>query len=395
VNNPEIEIKGSFNLEYIRLICTKNGTELKFLPNSRALSTDEYYQQFARSYSQQELIGKTSLKPDLSLLTPLLKGKSVLITGAGGSIGSELARQVFQCAPKKLFLLDRDETKLLELELSFQKYRLDTKIELILADIREEQNIGFILKYIKPDIIFHAAALKHLNMLEKYPLEAYKTNVIGTYNLLRNSIENNCSIFVNISSDKASDPISVLGLSKLYSEKLVSSFANIHSNQKILSVRFGNVFGSQGSFIHTFKQQIIDGGPITITHPKVARYFMTLQEAVFLVVQAAVVGESGQTLLLTMGEQILIQDIATKLIKNSGKKIEIIYTGLNHGEKLDETLIGKNEKIISKYDKNIFAIKIPSKNLSEIYFEWKNESIVTNLRHLCEVNMYQSFGHQN
>jgi dTDP-glucose 4,6-dehydratase len=248
--------------------------------------------------------------------------------------------------PADVFMLDRDETLLHDLELSLDGKGLLTSEKMVLADIRDKEWIQELVSRIKPDIIFHAAALKHLPMLEQYPEEAEKTNVQGTKNLLDAAQASGTSIFVNISTDKAVRPISQLGISKRKAELLTyQTGAQAGEDKKYVSVRFGNVLGSRGSVLDTFRLQIKNGGPITLTDLKVKRYFMTIPEAVHLVLEASTKGTSGDVMLLDMGEPILIKDIADKLIKKSGKKIQIVVTGLRVGEKLSEDLFDDGKYI--------------------------------------------------
>jgi FlaA1/EpsC-like NDP-sugar epimerase len=266
----------------------------------------------------------------------------VLVTGAGGSIGSELCRQISKFGPAKLIMLDRDETGLQLAQLGVSGHGLlDTK-DIMLADIREPEVLNEIFKRVRPDVVFHAAALKHLPVLEQFPEEAWKTNVLGTLNVLRASQAVGVGTFINISTDKAADPTSVLGKSKKLAERLTSWFAN-EQNASYLSVRFGNVLGSRGSMLPTFTSLIQKGGPITVTHPDVTRFFMTIPEACQLVLQAGAIGRPQDVLILDMGEPVKILDIANKMIQISGKKIEVVFTGLRQGEKLDEDLYGMSE----------------------------------------------------
>ena len=212
---------------------------------------------------------------------------------------------------------------------------------MILCDLRDAQQIGRVVAEVQPDIIFHAAALKHLAFLERFPSEAWKTNVIGTRNLIAAARDARVPHFVNISTDKAADPTSILGHSKRITEGLV--VAHAPGDVSWVSVRFGNVLGSRGSVITTFRYQISKGGPVTVTHPDVRRYFMTIREAVHLVLQAAVLGDNGETLILDMGEPVRIADIAHFMIDRSGRDIPITFSGLRPGEKLDEVLIGEQE----------------------------------------------------
>jgi FlaA1/EpsC-like NDP-sugar epimerase len=272
-----------------------------------------------------------------------------------------------------LFILDRDESALLEVSLTLQKSSNDSNVEILLADIRDEKRISDLLLSTKPEIVFHAAALKHLNILESHPEEAYKTNVLGTNILLRASVNSNVKTFVNISTDKAVDPSSVLGKTKLIAEMLTAGFANKFSGKdtKFLSVRFGNVFGSRGSVLHTFLKQIEQGGPITVTDPLVKRYFMTIEDAIHLLLKAATQGKTGETLILKMGEPISILDIAKKLVKSSGKTIDIKFTSLRPGEKLNESLVGINENLINSDLEGIFITKVKPLEWNDAPNNWK------------------------
>ncbi len=272
----------------------------------------------------------------------MLRGKRVLITGAGGSIGSELARQVNSYEPAFLGLLDRDESALHALHLTmFGKAMLDTD-DLILADIRDAARMHDVMQQVRPDVVFHAAALKHLPMLEAAPSEAFKTNVLGTRNVLQAAYEAGVPVFVNISTDKAADPVSVLGHSKRTTERLTAGILPPQGG-RYLSVRFGNVLGSRGSVLTAFRAQIAEGGPVTVTHREVTRYFMTVREAVHLVLQAATLGRDSETLILDMGEPVRIADVAQHMIDKSGREIDIVYTGLRDGEKMHEVLSSEPE----------------------------------------------------
>jgi len=228
---------------------------------------------------------------------------------------------------------------------------------LILADIRDREWIREVMSSIKPDIIFHAAALKHLPLLERFPEEGHKTNVMGTKNVLEAAQECNVNVFINISTDKAADPSCVLGRTKLMTERMTASIQSSNGD-RYLSVRFGNVLGSRGSFLTAFRHQIANGGPVTVTDPNVTRYFMTIPEAVHLVLQAAVIGDHTETLILDMGEPIKIDDVAKHMIEKSGRDINIVYTGLRTGEKSAEALSALNEEIRTKAHKLIYHTKV-------------------------------------
>jgi FlaA1/EpsC-like NDP-sugar epimerase len=295
-----------------------------------------------REISIEDLIGRHPVDTQIESVAGYLKGKKVLVTGAGGSIGSELCRQISKFLPSELIMLDRDETGLQVTQISIVGHGLlDTK-DVVLADIRDVEALEAIFEERRPDVVFHAAALKHLPMLEQYPDEAWKTNVLGTLNVLRASQAVGVSTFVNISTDKAANPTSVLGHSKRVAEKL-TAWAAEQTGLGYLSVRFGNVIGSRGSMLPTFTALIEAGGPLTITHPDVTRFFMTIPEACQLVVQAGGIGGPGEVLILDMGEPVRIMDVAERMIEMSGKDIAIVYTGLRQGEKLHEVLIGDRE----------------------------------------------------
>lgn len=296
-----------------------------------------------RAIEPQDLLGRRQVETDLSTISTLLAGKTVLVTGAGGSIGSELCRQIAGFAPKELVMLDRDESALHALLLSMGGTADLGNENMELADIRDAGRLDAVFARHRPQVVFHAAALKHVNMLEKCPDEAYKTNVLGTHNVLEAAHRHGVDHFVNISTDKAADPHNVLGLSKRIAEGLTARKARAAGDGTWLSVRFGNVLATRGSVIHTFIAQIERGGPVTVTDPDVTRYFMTVSEAVQLVLQAAVVGESGKALVLDMGEPVPIVHLAEQLIEASGKDVEIVFSGLRPGEKLHEVLFAPGE----------------------------------------------------
>jgi len=295
-----------------------------------------------RELSIEDLIGRHPVRLEAESIAEYLQDKRVLVTGAGGSIGSELCRQLARFAPRELMMLDRDETALQESQLSISGHGLLDTNDVVLADIRDADALVRIFQERKPEVVFHAAALKHLPMLEQYPDEAWKTNVLGTLNVLRAAQAADVGTFVNVSTDKAANPTSVLGHSKRVAEKLVAWMAE-ETGRRYLSVRFGNVIGSRGSMLPTFRKLIDAGGPLTVTHPDVTRFFMTIPEACQLVIQAGGIGRPGEVLILDMGEPVSILDVARRMIEQSGKNIEIVFTGLRHGEKLHEELTGDGE----------------------------------------------------
>ncbi|MBK0420663.1 polysaccharide biosynthesis protein [Leucobacter sp. CSA2] len=295
-----------------------------------------------RELTIEDLIGRHPVRLETGSIASYLQDKRVLVTGAGGSIGSELCRQLARFAPRELIMLDRDETALQETQLSISGHGLLDTNDVVLADIRDPAALATIFAEHRPEVVFHAAALKHLPMLEQYPDEAWKTNVLGTLNVLNAARDAGVGAFVNISTDKAANPTSVLGHSKRVAEKLTAWMAE-QTGQRYLSVRFGNVIGSRGSMLPTFRRLIEAGGPVTVTHPDVTRFFMTIPEACQLVIQAGGIGRQGEVLILDMGEPVSILDVARRMIAQSGKDVEIVFTGLRHGEKLHEELVGHGE----------------------------------------------------
>ena len=289
-----------------------------------------------------DLLGRESVEIDLNLVAEYIKGRRVLITGAGGSIGSELSRQISSLRPSDLFLLDRDENALHGVQLALEgRALLDTDM-LVVADIRDRDRVFEVFGMCRPDVVFHTAALKHLTLLENHPMEGVKTNAIGTKNLLDAAVTNGVSRFVNISTDKAADPTSVLGATKLAAERFTAQTA-ASTGLPYVSVRFGNVLGSRGSVLPTFMEQLERGGPLTVTHPDVTRFFMTIPEAVRLVVQAGGIGLPGEVMVLDMGEPVKIIDLAQSLVDRIRPGTEIIFTGLRPGEKLHEQLFAEQE----------------------------------------------------
>jgi len=310
-----------------------------------------------REVSESDLLGRPQVALDLDLIASYLDDRCVVVTGAGGSIGSEISRQIQRFSLRRLVLLDRDESALHAVQLSLEGRALLTDDSVIVADIRDRDRVREVFEEVRPDVIFHAAALKHLPLLELYPDEALKTNVWGTWNLLEAARDVGCGHFVNISTDKAADPVSVLGYSKRLAERLTASMAR-PGGGVYLSVRFGNVLGSRGSVLPTFRAQIEAGGPVTVTDPEVTRFFMTTEEAALLTVQAGAIGDSGEVLVLDMGSPVRIDDVARRLIARSGKHIEIEYTGLRRGEKLHECLLGADEQGTAKVHPMILHTRV-------------------------------------
>lgn len=293
--------------------------------------------------TEEDLLGRRPIATDEGGIGQMIFGRRVLITGAGGSIGSELARQVHRYQPAYLGLLDRDESALHSVQMSIHGKAMLDSDDIILADIRDTDRLRAVMTHVRPDVVFHAAALKHMPLLERAPDEAYKTNILGTRNVLQAAREAGVKLFINISTDKAADPENVLGWSKKVTERLTAAVVPPDGG-RYLSVRFGNVLGSRGSVLTAFRAQIATGGPVTVTDPDVTRFFMTIPEACHLVLQAATIGDNSETLILDMGEPVRIADVAQHMIEKSGRNIGIVYTGLRPGEKLHEVLIGVDEQ---------------------------------------------------
>ena len=319
-----------------------------------------------RSLDLADFLGRRPIELDASAIADTISGKVVLVTGAGGSIGAELCRQISKFGPRKLVMLDRDESALHGTQLSVTGQGLFETDDVVLADIRDADRMLEVFEQCRPDVVFHAAALKHLPLLERYPEEAWKTNVLGTLNVLRAAHAVQVATFVNVSTDKAASPSCVLGYSKRVTERLTADFADKDENTYV-SVRFGNVLGSRGSVITAFTVQIEQGGPVTVTHPDVERYFMLIPEACQLVLQAAAIGRDGEVMVLDMGEPAKIKDVATTLIELSGRKdIEIIYTGLRPGEKMSEELFTPGENIQTTDHEMVSSVNVPRITVEEV-----------------------------
>ncbi len=302
-----------------------------------------------RDLTLADFLPREELSLDLDGIAGYLTGKRVLVTGAGGSIGSVLCRIIEQFDPKKLFKLDIDENALHGLQLALEGRALLDSDELILCDIRDARALQAAFEEAKPEVVFHAAARKHVTFLESHPGEAVKTNVIGTLNVLEAALSVGADRVVNVSTDKAAEPINVLGLTKRLSEMLTAHCAQ-QGPTACMSVRFGNVLGSNGSVIPTFREQILNNEPITVTHPEVSRYFMTIEEACQLVVQAGALGGRGDVFVLEMGDPVRIVELAERLQQQlrPGQPPNIVFTGLRPGEKLHEVLAGESEELIDR-----------------------------------------------
>jgi len=353
-------------LRETREIAESTGLKVKVLPSISSLLGDNPRVQDLRDIKLEDLLGRRPVELDQSVIAEQIEGRVVLVTGAGGSIGSELCRQIHRYRPSRLLLLDRDESTLHATQLSITGRGLWEGEDLLLSDIRDEAGIAALFTAYKPDVVFHAAALKHLSLLERFPMEAWKTNVLGTRNVLRASAQAGVGTFVNISTDKAASPTSVLGYSKRVAERLTAGYAD-EKPGRYVSVRFGNVLGSRGSVIPAFTSQIKRGGPVTVTHPDVERYFMLIPEACQLVLQASSIGSDGEAMVLNMGSPVRIADVARALIEISGRNdVTIEYTGLRPGEKLSEVLFTDGEERMRTNHELVESVSVPSLHPSRL-----------------------------
>jgi FlaA1/EpsC-like NDP-sugar epimerase len=309
-----------------------------------------------------DLMGRQEIDIDVAGIAEYLRDQRVLVTGAGGSIGSELCRQIARFDPERLVMLDRDESSLLAVQLSLDGAgRLDSP-DLVVGSVRDAARMHEVFATHRPHVVFHAAALKHVPLLELNPREAYTTNVLGTHNVLEAALTSGVSRFVNVSTDKAADPANVLGYTKRLAERLTADAA-LRADGIYLSVRFGNVLGSRGSVLETFRAQVAAGGPITVTDADVTRYLMTREEAIVLMTQAGAVGRSGEVLVLDLGEPVRILDIAERVAAGSDRPIEIVFTGLRPGEKLRETLFGRGEVATRPFHPLISHCPVPPQDI--------------------------------
>lgn len=356
--------------------CLKYGVRVLNVPPVAKWINGELSFNQIKSINIEELLERDPIKLDNGLINEQLNDKIILITGAAGSIGSELARQCAKFNPRMLVLLDQAESPLHELELEFNEKSLSFKHEVVIGDVRNKERLQHVFKTFKPQIVFHAAAYKHVPMMENNPSESILTNILGTKTVADLAVENNVEKFVMISTDKAVNPTNVMGASKriaeIYTQSLGKNSTSTGSvtNTKFITTRFGNVLGSNGSVIPRFKKQIEQGGPITITHPDITRFFMTIPEACQLVLEAGCMGNGGEIFVFDMGKSVKIVDLARNMIKLSGLKentdIKIIYTGLRPGEKLYEELLASSENTLPTHHKQILVGKVREYEFAEV-----------------------------
>jgi len=318
-----------------------------------------------RPVSELDLLGRHPVEIDVASIAAFVTGRRVLVTGAGGSIGSELCRQIDRFAAASLTMLDNDDSGLHGVQLSLEGRALLQSDELVLVDVRDRERVLQVFAEKRPEVVFHAAALKHLSLLEQYPEEAWKTNVLGTRNIIDAAVRAGVEHFVNISTDKAADPICVLGWSKRITERQTACAAKA-TGRHYVSVRFGNVLGSRGSVLEIFEAQVTGGGPLTVTDEEVTRFFMTVPEAVRLTLNAAAIGQGGQVMVLDMGHPVKIADVARRFAAASPRHIEVQFTGLRPGEKLHETLLAANEIDERPHHPQISEVDVPPLDIRDV-----------------------------
>lgn len=342
-------------------LCKTAEIDFKTVPNMGEIIDGKVTISSIRNVEYRDLLGRKPVELDKDRIGEYLKNKVILVTGAAGSIGAGLCKQICRYFPNKILLYERAESPLYDLDLELKKNFRNTEIVPVLGDIQSIEELEKTFLLFKPDIIFHAAAYKHVPMLEQYPWKAVENNIFGTKNLVEMADRFNCDKFVFVSTDKAVNPFNVMGASKRVAEMIVQNQSVIeHSNTNFITVRFGNVIGSVGSVIPLFKKQIKSGGPVTVTHPEMIRYFMLIPEACQLILQAGAMGKGGEIFILEMGDPVYIDKMARDLIRFSGfepdEDIEIVYTGLRPGEKLYEELMTDQENVVPTDHKKILVL---------------------------------------
>lgn len=346
-------------IRHVVEVCRSCNISHKILPGIGELIDGRVSVKALRDISYEDLLGRPPVHLNIQCIRNYLDGKTVLITGCGGSIGSELCRQVIKFQPHSIILLDASETNLFNIQMEMQNERYCRNYEAVLGHVQNKKLMNDIFKKYKPQIVFHAAAYKHVPMLEKNPWEAVFNNIIASRIAMDMSIKHHVERFVLISTDKAVRPTNVMGASKRVTELIMQSFQD--NSTRLMAVRFGNVVGSSGSVIPIFRRQIEQGGPVTVTHPEINRFFMTIPEASQMILQAGAMGEGGEVFVLHMGTPVRIADMARDLIHLSGKEpdtdIKIVYTGLREGEKLFEELITAGEDVFPTSHEKIMVMR--------------------------------------
>jgi FlaA1/EpsC-like NDP-sugar epimerase len=345
---------------------------VKTIPSVGKWFNGEFNPRQIKKVKIEDLLEREPIQLDKETIGKELNNKVILVTGAAGSIGSEIARQCLAFNPEKLVLLDQAESALYDLQ---NELKNSTHVEIVIADVCNTARIKKVFEYFKPSYVFHAAAYKHVPLMENNPYEAINTNVFGTQNLANLAVQYKVEKFVYVSTDKAVNPTNIMGASKRIGEIYVQSLneklrleSDVHT--KFITTRFGNVLGSNGSVIPLFEKQIEEGGPVTVTHPEITRYFMTIPEACQLVLEAGVMGKGGEIYIFDMGQSVKIVDLARKMIRLSGldegKDIDIVYTGLRPGEKLKEELLNDQENTIGTHNPKIMIAKVPQYNYLKV-----------------------------
>ncbi len=346
-------------------------------PVTKWINGELSFNQF-KTVAIEQLLERDAIKLDVSLIEQQVQNKIILVTGAAGSIGSELVRQILRFHPKKIILLDNAESPLHEVELELTDKFPASQFEIVMGDVRNIERMQNVFKTFKPQVVYHAAAYKHVPMMENNPSESILTNVLGTKIVAELAVEYKVEKFVLISTDKAVNPTNVMGASKRIAEIFTQALGKT-SQTKFITTRFGNVLGSNGSVIPRFKKQIEQGGPLTVTHPDITRYFMTISEACQLVLEAGCMGKGGEIFVFDMGKQVKISDLAKKMIKLSGltegRDIQIIYTGLRPGEKLYEELLADAENTLPTHHPQILIGKVKEYGFEEV--KTKIENLIT------------------
>lgn len=350
-------------------LCLSYNTKVLTVPPMMRWINGELSFKQIRKIHIEELLEREEINLNNDMISSETTGKVIMVTGASGSIGSEIVRQLVRFHPKKLILIDQAETPLHFLELEWMNNFADTKLEFILGDITNERRMAAVFAASKPDVVYHAAAYKHVPMMEANPVEAVLTNVLGTRTIADLAVAYNATKFIMISTDKAVNPTSVMGATKRMAEIYIQSL-NGSGATRFITTRFGNVLGSNGSVIPLFRSQIESGGPITITHPEITRFFMTITEACRLVLDAGAMGKGGEIFIFDMGKSVRIQDLARKMIQLSGltlgKDIQIRYIGLRPGEKLYEELLNKEENTLPTHHERILIAKVREYDLETV-----------------------------
>ncbi len=387
--------------------CAKTKAKTQIIPKLEDLMTGKVSVNSFRDVQVEDLLGREPVELDIQSISEYVSGKTVMVTGAGGSIGSEICRQICQFSPEKIILFGHGENSIYNIDMELRnQYQNQIEIIPIIGDIQNRDRVFETMERFKPDVVYHAAAHKHVPLMEYNPREAVKNNVFGTKNVAEAAATFGVDIFVMISTDKAVNPTNVMGSTKRIAEMIVQKLAQHSTNTKFVAVRFGNVLGSRGSVIPLFKKQIQAGGPITVTHPDITRYFMTIPEASRLVIQAGSLAKGGEIFVLDMGEPVKIVDLAKNLIKLSGYSIEEIgieFTGLRPGEKMYEELLNDKEIFPNPVYPKIFIGKAVLGQEDEINYLLENfehlsrdevKDYVINLANRRENQIYSMAGNE-